>query len=443
MIEVQLSKSDILELYLNRIYLSAGVYGVEAMSQHLYRKPAKSLTLAEAALIAGLLRAPSTLSPWTNYDGALERSHLVLRRMREQGYITPAQEAAAATVRPRIQPYRSPVDTARGLGEGLSAPAVPQRIRRRPPARLAGAHDLPSEPAGRGRAGGRGRHPPVEPPQPRGGARRDRSAHRRRRRAGRRRRLPRQHVQPRDAFAPPAGIGLQAVRVRGRARPRLLAGVGPDRISTASARPNDPEWHPSSVSHDGDAIRTAITLRAALAESNNAAAALLQQHLGSRAVLSLASDVGLRDLPDVPSLALGSGIVSPLDLAAAYTMFPGGGEVVRPRGIVTVLDADGVGGAAPAGPARARRQRPPSAFQMVTMLQEVVESGTAAGVAHARRSRDRSAARPARPTAITMPGSSASRRRSSPPSGSASISRRRSAPTPTPRASRCRSGPTS
>jgi penicillin-binding protein 1A len=84
MIEVQLSKSDILELYLNRMYLSAGVYGVEAMSQHLYRKPAKNLTLAEAALIAGLLRAPSTLSPWSNYDGALERSQVVLRRMREQ-----------------------------------------------------------------------------------------------------------------------------------------------------------------------------------------------------------------------------------------------------------------------------------------------------------------------------------------------------------------------
>ena len=78
LIEVRLSKEEILELYLNRVYLSAGVYGVEAMSQHLYRKNAGSLTLSEAAFIAGLLRAPSALSPWTNYDGALERSHLVL-----------------------------------------------------------------------------------------------------------------------------------------------------------------------------------------------------------------------------------------------------------------------------------------------------------------------------------------------------------------------------
>ena len=101
LIEAQLSKQEILELYLNRVYLSAGVYGVEAMSQHLYHHPARTLTLPEAALIAGLLRAPSALSPWTNYDGALERSHLVLTQMREQGFITADQEEAARVVRPR------------------------------------------------------------------------------------------------------------------------------------------------------------------------------------------------------------------------------------------------------------------------------------------------------------------------------------------------------
>ena len=88
LIEQQLTKNQILELYLNRVYLSAGVYGVETMSEHLFRKPASALTLPEAALIAGLIRAPSALSPWSNYDGALERSHLVLAAMRAQGFIT-------------------------------------------------------------------------------------------------------------------------------------------------------------------------------------------------------------------------------------------------------------------------------------------------------------------------------------------------------------------
>src|SRR6476660_1984450 len=95
LIEAQLTKPQILEFYLNRDYLSAGVYGVQTMSEHLFRKPASAVTLPEAALIAGLIRAPSALSPWSNYDGALERSHVVLALMREQRLITPAQDEAA------------------------------------------------------------------------------------------------------------------------------------------------------------------------------------------------------------------------------------------------------------------------------------------------------------------------------------------------------------
>src|SRR5580765_3784662 len=114
LIEAQLSKKQILEFYLNRVYLSAGVYGVETMSEHLFRKPAAAVTLPEAAFIAGLIRAPSALSPWSNYDGALERSHVVLALMRAQEFITPAQEAAARKVRPAIQPYRQSREGASG-----------------------------------------------------------------------------------------------------------------------------------------------------------------------------------------------------------------------------------------------------------------------------------------------------------------------------------------
>src|SRR5207237_10374120 len=97
--------------YLNRVYLSAGVYGVETMSEHLFRKPAKSLTLAEAALVAGLIQAPSALSPWSNYEGALDRSHVVLERMRDPGFITPSQAETARRERPNVQPYRQPSDS--------------------------------------------------------------------------------------------------------------------------------------------------------------------------------------------------------------------------------------------------------------------------------------------------------------------------------------------
>ena len=73
MIEGQLTKDQVLELYLNRIYLSAGVYGVETMSRHLFGRPAKQLNLAECALIAGLARAPRRSRRGPS-DGAIERS---------------------------------------------------------------------------------------------------------------------------------------------------------------------------------------------------------------------------------------------------------------------------------------------------------------------------------------------------------------------------------
>ncbi len=151
LIEAQLTKAQILELYLNRIYLSAGIYGVEAMSRRVFGKPAKDLTMAESALIAGLARAPATLSPWSNLDGAIARSHVVLARMRDGGFITEAQERDARRAAIRVRPYRSESDGAARLRQGLPAAAVPRRVRRRPPARLARRHHLRRAAAGRRR----------------------------------------------------------------------------------------------------------------------------------------------------------------------------------------------------------------------------------------------------------------------------------------------------
>src|SRR5687767_1467276 len=116
-IDAQLTKEQILELYLNRIYLSGGVYGVETMSRMMFARPAKQLTLAESALVAGLARAPSALSPWTNLDGAVERSHVVLRRMREEGFISPEQERAAKAARIVVRPYPGATDPRGGYAK--------------------------------------------------------------------------------------------------------------------------------------------------------------------------------------------------------------------------------------------------------------------------------------------------------------------------------------
>lgn len=94
--EIIYTKNDILEMYLNHVPYGGTAYGVEAAAQKFFGKSAKDLTLAEAALLAGLPQAPSRYSPFINPEQAKARQHEVLRRMVEDKYITQA-EAEAAT----------------------------------------------------------------------------------------------------------------------------------------------------------------------------------------------------------------------------------------------------------------------------------------------------------------------------------------------------------
>jgi penicillin-binding protein 1A len=372
LLEHELTKDQILELCLNRIYLSGGVYGVETMSRHLFGKPARNVTLAEAALIAGLIRAPSALSPWSNLDGAVARSRIVLQRMREEGFITARQEETARRARIRIRPYPR-ADEARA---GYAKEFLRQQFRDR----FGGDHppdwrvqttfvpelqDAAERAVSQGlqRARASGLQAALVAIDPRNGdvlalvGGRD-FAQSQFNRAVRSRR------QPGSAFKP---LLFAAALSRGYSPVSVLDG-----LSTITPQGPD-EWAPRNA--DGD-DPDSLTLRAALLESNNRAATLLQQQIGSRPVLRLASDAGLRNLPDVPSLSLGTGLVTPLDLTAAFAMFPNGGLRVEPRAIVRVTDADG--GIAWDNPSSEDRVLSPEvAYQMVSMLQDVVERGTA------------------------------------------------------------------
>ncbi len=95
-LEKKYSKQDILELYLNRVYYGAGAYGIEAASQRFFGKSARNLSLGEAAIMAGVLKAPSRLSPDKNPTGAAKRARVVLNAMADQGYISNAEAKAAA-----------------------------------------------------------------------------------------------------------------------------------------------------------------------------------------------------------------------------------------------------------------------------------------------------------------------------------------------------------
>jgi 1A family penicillin-binding protein len=373
LIDLQLTKQQILELYLNRIFLGAGIYGVEAMSQRVFGKPAKNLSLAESALIAGLARAPATFSPWNNLDEAISRSQVVLARMRDEKFITDDQYRDARRARLRVRPYRSDNDGRHGYAKAY----LRQRFRDafggdHPPdwrvdttfvAALQDAAERAVESGLRstGKPSLQAALVAIDPHTGNvlalvGGRDYQRSAFNR---ASRSRR------QPGSAFKP---FVFAAALERGMSPVSILTGL--NRIA-----PQGPEeWTPRDVRDDAP---DELTLRAALIESNNRAATALQQRVGSRGVLRLASDAGLRDLPDVPSLALGAGVVTPLALTTAYSVFPNGGFAIKSRDILRVRDAGG-STALQHEVDSERVISPEVAFQMVSMLSDALDRGTGA-----------------------------------------------------------------
>ena len=90
-LEAKFSKQQILELYLNKVYFGGGAYGIDSASRTFFSHPGTKLSVAEAAIIAGMVKAPSNYSPTADIDAAVGRAEVVLNLMREQGYITSAQ----------------------------------------------------------------------------------------------------------------------------------------------------------------------------------------------------------------------------------------------------------------------------------------------------------------------------------------------------------------
>ncbi|MEM1409559.1 MAG: PBP1A family penicillin-binding protein [Pseudomonadota bacterium] len=101
-LEARLTKSEILELYLNRIYLGANTYGLSAASEAYFSRPATTISLSEAALLAGLPKAPSTLAPHINLDGAIERSHEVIWNLVETRKISRMTAQLAMADKPTL-----------------------------------------------------------------------------------------------------------------------------------------------------------------------------------------------------------------------------------------------------------------------------------------------------------------------------------------------------
>jgi len=390
MLEIFLSKKEILELYFDRVYLSGGIYGVESMSEKMLGKPASQLTLGEAALIAGIIRAPASYSPWTHFDAARQRSFVVLRRMREEKKITAGQEQAARAEQIRIGPPPS-VSNAR---QGYAKEFLRQQFRDinggdNPPDWKVQTTFVPelqdaAEAAvrdGLRQLGVKGLQAALVAMDPATGN-------------------LLAMVGGSDFVVTPYNRAIRSRRQPGSAfKPfvysvALESGMSP--VSTISGLRQVTIAAPEGVWIPRDeraSPQDELTLREALLESSNAAAVLLQQRVGSRPVLRLANDLGVKDQPDVPSLALGSGLVTPLDLTSAYAVFPNLGYRVRPRGLVSVENAEG-DIVSRTNIESEQVLSPQVAFQMLTMLEDVVESrdrcvGAPTGCARRRRRQNR------------------------------------------------------
>jgi len=332
-LETRLTKDEILTLYLNRVYLGAGAYGVEAAAQRYFGKSAAELDLAQSALIAGLLKAPSRLAPTSDLEAARERAAVVLRAMVDAGAIT-AERAAAADREPAAPvAYADAGDVGWFLDWVTAELPVDWRESGRnlvlhttldPALQRAASAAVAERLAADGAALGVGQAAVVAID-----------------RQGRVRAM----VGGRDYATAPFNRAVDARRQPGSAfKPivflaALQSGWRPE--MRVVDRPIEIGGY-APTNYDGEYLGE-MTLGEALVRSRNTVAVRLLEDVGRRKVISTARLLGISsELPANASLALGSGETSLLELTAAYTPFVTGGRFVEPRGIARVEAGDEV-----------------------------------------------------------------------------------------------------
>ncbi|HEX4294522.1 MAG TPA: PBP1A family penicillin-binding protein [Rhizomicrobium sp.] len=373
-LEKSLSKTQILELYLNRIYLGSGAYGVDGAAHVYFNKSARELTLPEAAMLATLTRAPSVFSPRRDLAKAQLRAKRVLQNMVETGAISQT-EADAAIAAPAAVADRGVMD-ARNFYLDTAADEAMKRatVDGKEPTNDLIVHTTLEpriEDAARGaalktlRKSGHKMHASeaavvVMKPDGAvvallGGTDYAESTFNRATQA---------HRQPGSAFKP--FVYLAA----------LEAGLTP--WDVRDDEPVDIDgWTPTNF---GGRSYGTLTLADALAHSVNTITANLAQEVGISTIVDAAARCGISSpLEQNASLALGTSEVTPIELTTAYAAFASGGMAVSPY---FVTEVDGPGGAVlykrkPAEPQRIIAEHVDK--DLVAMLYGVVTSGTGRG----------------------------------------------------------------
>src|SRR5882762_5821636 len=362
------SKSEIIELYLNRVYFGSGAYGVEAAAQRYFGKSAKNVTLAEAAMLAGLVKSPSRLAPNRNPEGAEQRAQTVLTAMADAKFITDAQAQASIghpsynvkpagagtvnyvadwigevlddlvgqidqsiVVETTIDPKLQSVAEAAIIDE-LAAKSVKFNVTQ------GALVAMTPEGAVRAMVGGRNYAD---------------SQYNRAVTAKR---------QPGSAFKP--FVYLTAIE----------GGLTPETIRQDA--PLDLKgWKPENYTHE---YFGAVTLTQALAMSLNTVAVRLGIEVGPKNVVRTAHRLGISSKLDAnPSIALGTSEVSVIELVGAYAPFANGGLGVSPHVVTKIRTNEGKALYVRQPDQLGQVIEPRHVAMMNTMMQETLLSGTA------------------------------------------------------------------
>lgn len=403
LLERRYDKDEILETYFNEIYLGQngimGIYGVGQGAWFYFEKEVADLTLGEAALLAGMIRSPNIFSPIKDVQKAIRRRNLILEVLFSEGKITVSDYLAAREERVTAKKVKQRLNT---------APYFTDEIRRRmadlyPPRVLnsGGLQIFTTLDAERQRIAEKALRRGLEELEARDPRLRRSNVNEALQGAlvsldpktgailamvGGRDYRKSQFNRVTDAKRQPGSLFKPIVYLTAFEQ----AANGGEPYTPMSEIDDAPvtvpvggkEWSPENYDHS---YLGPITLRAALEGSRNTATVRLSQALGMDAVVEMAQDIGITSpMKSVPSLALGSVEVSPLEMGIAYSTLAGGG-VFHPATFVSgIIDPSGLSLAREDGldsyPARVVSEE--AAYLVTHLMEGVIDSGTGQGVRH-------------------------------------------------------------
>ncbi len=331
-LERNYSKNEILELYLNRVYFGSGAYGVEGAAQKYFGKSAREVTIAEAAILGGLVQSPSRLAPNRNPDAAHARAALVLAAMQRDGFISdaqmkealgrPADAQKSKTANSVLYAADHVIDKLDDLIGSIEGDLIVTTTLN-PMMQAAAEKALTDELTAKGQKFGvsQGALLAMDPDGAIrafvGGRNYSESQFDRVTSARR---------QPGSAFK--AFVYLAA----------LERGLTPDTLRD-DAPINIKGWQPENYAKE---YRGPVTLTEALSQSLNTVAVRLGLEVGPKTIATTAQRLGIRSKLDAnASIALGTSAVTPIEIISAYASFANGGVSVEPYVITEVITRNG------------------------------------------------------------------------------------------------------